>query len=173
MKITIFGLAGSGTSTVAKLLAEKTGYTFMSTGNIMREWAANEGMTIYDFEEEVVKHDPAFDNKLDNKTAEYGEQNNDFIFESRLAWHFIPDSYKIFIDCDFSERYRRIHEREGGDLQEVVTKNKTRESELVDRYKKVYPEITFPPKKEDFDLYIDTTSTPVDEVVEIILKAIR
>jgi cytidylate kinase len=39
MKITIFGLAGSGTSTIGKLLCEKLGYKFMSSGNIMRSWA--------------------------------------------------------------------------------------------------------------------------------------
>jgi len=43
----------------------------MSTGNIMRQWAQDEGMTIYEFEDRVVKHDDSFDKKLDNKTVEY------------------------------------------------------------------------------------------------------
>ena len=40
MHITITGRLGSGKSTVAKLIVENHGYTYYSTGNIMRELAA-------------------------------------------------------------------------------------------------------------------------------------
>ncbi len=69
-------------------------------------------MSLYEFENTVAKHDVNFDKKLDTKTEKYGEENDDFIFESRLAWHFIPDSLKIYLDCDVEERYKRIHQRE-------------------------------------------------------------
>jgi cytidylate kinase len=85
----------------------------MSTGNIFRQFAADAGMNLYDFENSVAKKDLNFDKKLDAQTQKYGEENEDFIFESRLAWHFIPDSFKIFLDCESDERYRRIHKREG------------------------------------------------------------
>ena len=113
MKITIFGLAGSGTSTIGKMLAEKQNSTFMSSGNILRSWAAESGYTIYEFEDKIVKKDHSFDLKLDKKVEEFGEQNDDFIFESRLAWYFIPDSFKIYLYCDDTERYNRIQNREG------------------------------------------------------------
>lgn len=145
----------------------------MSTGNIMREWAASEGMTIYEFEDKVVKHDPAFDNKLDAKSTQYGEENTDFIFESRLAWHFIPDSMKIFLDCDTAERYRRIHQREGEDLTEITEKNSKREAELALRYSQVYPDISFPPKAETFDIVIDSEKFLPEEIVAQILDKIQ
>jgi cytidylate kinase len=71
MKITIFGFAGSGTSTVGKLLAQELDYTFMSSGNILRSWAEESGYTIYEFEDKVVKTDHSFDMKLDTKVAEF------------------------------------------------------------------------------------------------------
>lgn len=173
MKITIFWLAGSGTSTIWKKLAETLDYTFMSTGNIFRQFAHDAGMNLYDFENTVAKKDLNFDKKLDSQTAKYGQENDNFIFESRLAWHFIPDSFKIFLDCNTQERYRRIHQREWGNLEEITFNNARREQELEERYAVVYPEINFPPKAEDFDLYIDASNISPDEIIEHILWKIK
>lgn len=173
MKITIFGLAGSGTSTIGKMLAEKTDSTFMSSGNILRSWAEESGYTIYEFEDKVVKKDHSFDMKLDKKVEEFGAKNDNFIFESRLAWHFIPDSFKIYLYCDDTQRYNRIQKREGGFLDEIITKTQKREDDLVLRYSEVYPDITFPPTDDSFDLVINATTITPDEILEIILKAIK
>ena len=43
--ITISGMLGSGKSTVAKLLAQKLGYEYYSTGNAQREIAKKKAMT--------------------------------------------------------------------------------------------------------------------------------
>ena len=174
MKITLFWLAGSGTSTVGKMLAEQMQLTFMSSGNILRAWARDEWYeSIYEFEDQVAKHDTTFDIKLDNKVAEYGNTQDNFIFESRLAWHFIPGSIKIYLDCDESERYRRIFQREWWDIQAIIDKNTKRESELVERYNEVYPDISFPPQKDEFDIYIDGTNIRPKQIVEQIINHIN
>ena len=173
MKITIFGLAWSGTSTIGKLLWEKLDYKFMSSGNIMRSWAKELGYTLYEFEDKIIKTDKSFDFKLDQKVWDFGKISDNFIFESRLAWHFIPDSFKIYLHCDDTERYRRIHEREEWDLEDIVQKTKKREDELVVRYSQVYPDINFPPEKQYFDLFIDSTAILPDEIVENILEKIK
>ena len=49
MHITITGRLGSGKSTVAKLIVENHGYTYYSTGNIMRELAAEAGISILEY----------------------------------------------------------------------------------------------------------------------------
>lgn len=173
MKITIFGLAWSGTSTVWKLLAEKLGYTFMSSGNIMRSWAEEAWMSIYEYEEKVVSKDNNFDIKLDNEVGNFWKNNNEFIFESRLAWNFIPDSFKIFLDCPQETRYERIQNREEESIEEVTQKNLQRETGLIERYKEVYPEIVFPPQAEVFDLVIDAQNNLPEEIIDIILKHIK
>ncbi len=43
MIITIGGLAGSGTTTAAKILSEKLHIPFLSAGEIFRQMAAREG----------------------------------------------------------------------------------------------------------------------------------
>ncbi|MCH8518849.1 AAA family ATPase [Candidatus Gracilibacteria bacterium] len=173
MKITLFGLAGSGTTTIAKMLCEKLDYTFMSTGNIFREYAKNAGMDLYEFENTIAKKDLNFDIKLDDEVKIYGENNDNFIFESRLAWNFIPDSFKIYLDCEQAERYKRIQEREQGKLEDIIFFNTRREQELKVRYQEIYPHITFPPKKEIFDIYIDGTHKNPDEILAIILEKMK
>lgn len=56
-KITIFGLAGAGTSTVGKMLAEKLGYKFLSSGDIFRKKARDSGITLPELHE-CIKADP-------------------------------------------------------------------------------------------------------------------
>lgn len=173
MKITIFWLAGSGTSTIWKLLAEKTNYKFMSSWDIMRGWAAKEGMTIYDYEVKVVKKDTGFDIRLDDEVKKYWINKDNFIFDSRLAWNFIPDSFKIYLECDKDIRYKRIQNREEQSLEEIASKNEIRELWVVTRYNKLYPEITFPPTNENFDLVIDVSHILPDQIVSIILEQIN
>ena len=173
MKITIFGLAGSGTTTIAKMLCEKLDYTFMSTWNIFRQYAADAWMDLYEFENTIAKKDPNFDIKLDSLVEEFWKNNTDFIFESRLAWNFIPDSFKIYLDCERDERYRRIQEREQWKLEDIIFFNTRREEELTKRYSEIYPHISFPPQKNIFDIYIDVTQIHPDEILEIILEKIQ
>lgn len=172
MKITIFWLAWSGKSTVWKLLTDKLNYTFMSSWNIMRQWAEAEWLSIYDFEDKIAKNDDTFDVKLDNKVREYWVENDNFLFESRLAWYFIPDSFKIYLKCDEETRYKRIQNREATPLQDIIDKNKKRETELEQRYAKIYPHISFPPREEVFDIVIDVANISPQEIVDIIVSKI-
>jgi len=144
----------------------------MSSWNIMREWAKKLGQTIYEFEEKEAKNNENFDRELDSKVREFWINNDDFVYESRLAWYFIPDSYKICLKCDEDERYRRIKKRENIDINDVIEKNKKRESELKKRYTLIYPEINFPPKEEYFDIVIDSTKIDPDEIVDMIISKI-
>ncbi len=68
MIVAIDGPAGSGKSTIAKLIAEKLGYTFLNTGSFYRAIALSsieEGINIYDREKVLTnarKHDLSFIN---------------------------------------------------------------------------------------------------------------
>jgi cytidylate kinase len=173
MKITIFWFAWSWTSTIWKLLSQKLNIIFMSSWNIMRSWSDELWYSIYEFEDKVIKKDSSFDLKLDKKVWDFWKKNNNFIFESRLAWSFIPDSFKIYLYCDDDIRYERVQKREWLLLEDVKTKTKKREDELVERYNKIYPNIKFPPEKKEFDLFIDATNISPDDIIELILEKIN
>lgn len=170
MKITVFWFAWSWTSTIWKLLSEKLDYKFMSSWNIMRWWAEELGYSIYEFENKIIKDDSSFDLKLDLKVKDFWKSNDNFVFESRLAWHFIPESFKIYLKCDEKERYKRIQNREWLLIDEVIEKTKKRETELEQRYGKIYPNIKFPPKEKTFDFIIDVTKLNPQEIVESIIS---
>jgi len=166
-KITIFGLAGTGTSSVGKLLAEKLGYSFVSTGNIFRKKASDLGLSLQKFEE-LARTDPKYDKELDEEIVAFGKANDNFVVESRLAWFFIPDSVKIKLDCDFDERVRRVSARDGVAFEEGKRLTLIREPADNKRYQEIYG-ITDIDSEKNFDFTIDTTSIPVREVVEKIV----
>lgn len=170
-KITIFGLAGTGKSTTAKLLVMKLGYELMSTGNMFRGYADELGMTLNRLEE-LSETDDKYDRKLDANTEEYGRMHNNFVFESRLAWHFIPDSFKIKLDCNFDTRLQRIANREDKPFVQVKKETMHRESLITKRYEQYYGIKDFA-SNENFDFIVDTERNDAHQVVDIILAELK
>jgi len=170
-KITLFGLAGTGTSTTGKALAARLGYQCVSSGNLAREEAKGLGMTISEWGE-AGKKDPKFDGNLDKRIELFGKENKDFVVESWLAWHFIPDSIKIKLDCDFDVRIGRIAHRDRQSTEEAKVVTTNREKSNAERYRAYYGIENFS-SNEHFDLVVDTTKTPVTQVVEQIEQYLR
>lgn len=170
-KITIFGMAGTGTTTAGKALAERLSYGFESSGNMFRAKAKELEMSLQELEE-ASKHNSKYDIDLDKKVEEYGKTHDNFVFESRLAWHFIPDSFKVELKCDLDERIRRIAKREEKDFEKALEETKFREDTILHRYEKYYG-LRDIMSESNFDLVIDTTNTGVEGVVEKIIEAIK
>ena len=91
MIITISGIAGSGKSTVAKLLAKKLNYKHYSIGDFMREIAKQRKTTLLELSKEAEK-DSSIDKELDQKQIELGKTQDNFVIDSRLGFHFIKNS---------------------------------------------------------------------------------
>lgn len=111
MNITITGNLGSGKSTVCKEL-KADGYTIISTGDIFREIAAKQGLSVVELNQKVEqeirqgKHD--IDDMIDNRSHELGNLYSDAVFDSRLAWHFVEKSFKVFLITDITEAAKRV-----------------------------------------------------------------
>ncbi len=87
------------------------------------------------------------------------------MIESRLAWYFIPDSVKIKLHCDFVERIKRVAKRDGVSIDDAQGLTLAREAFGAQRYKDFYNIHDFAPDSA-FDLCIDTTTTPIEKVME-------
>ena len=170
-KITIFGLAGTGNSTAGKILQSRTGYSFVSTGLIFRSMAEKQGLSLAELEV-LSNSDDTYDRELDRQTEEYGTSHDNFIFDSRLAWYFIPDSFKVKLDCDFDTRTQRISEREGKDIEQVRVETTSRENLITERYKKYYGIEDFSNNK-NFDFIVDTKVNNKDQVVDLIMNELK
>ncbi len=170
-KITIFGLAGTGKTTTGKLLSKALNCEYMSTGNMFRQYAEELGVTLNELEEISMK-DSKYDIELDKKVAEYGKAHKDFVFESRLAWHFIPDSFKIKLDCPFEERTQRVANREEKDISIAREETTHREEKIRSRYEMYYGIKDFDNNK-NFDLIVDTQINDPNQVLDIILFELK
>lgn len=179
MKITIFGLEGTGKSSTSKLLAEKLGYDVQSSGDMMRAMAKERGFTsIEEFNtfrlaQAKMHDDDSIDREVDDYIQKYGQENDNFIFESRLAWHFIPDSYKIKLTCPTDIQDQRVADRDGVSVQQAHVNNAQRQAENIEIYKTVYNLDTYPPEDDKFDLVVDTSTMPLEGVVEHIYTIVK
>ena len=176
MKITISGTPGSGKSTVAKQVAQELELNHFSSGQFMRDMAKEKKITLLELsaEAEINKE---IDEKIDEWVESIGEANDNFVMDSRIAFNFIPDSLKIFLDVSEDEAARRIFhdlrptEKENtsqGETYENLVKRKESENKRYTQYYDI--DYTNP---DNYDLVIDTTNMTIHQVVHNIIKFVK
>jgi len=114
--IAISGKSGCGNSTVLRLVAEKMG--FEPINYTFRTMAVDMGIS---FEELLQKaqENLEYDRKLDEHQAMLARKGNTVI-GSRLAIWMVPEAdLKVYLRASHEARVRRIHEREGGDIEAI------------------------------------------------------
>lgn len=171
MKITISGLAGTGTSTLAKELAKTLGYTFNSSGNMFRELAKSLGLTLNQLDI-LSQQDSRYDIELDKRVKQFADSHKDCVIDSRLAWYFVPDSVKVKLVCDDKTRFGRIAGRENISLETAEQETREREEAMNDRYLRYYGIDKFD-RDENFDLIINTKDKSVKESVDMVINYIN
>jgi len=108
MIISISGAPGSGKTSVAKILAEKLGMNFYSMGDLRGKMAMERGITIDELNK-IGEEDKTTDTTVDDYQKELGQKEDNFIMEGRLSWHFIPNSFKVFLGSDPLKAAERIY----------------------------------------------------------------
>jgi cytidylate kinase len=170
--VTISGLPGAGTSTVARAIADRLGLDHLDGGTAFRAMAAERGLSLAAFGA-LAESDPTIDRELDERLAARAEAG-DVVLESRLAGWIATngglDALRVWIECDDRERARRVAGREGAALDAAVEANREREASEAARYRAYYGiEIA---DRSVYDLVIDSTTRPPPEIVEEVLRAI-
>lgn len=169
--VTVGGPPGSGTSTVCKLLAEKTGYEYIYAGQLFRNSAKERNLTLSEFSE-LCEEDPSVDRELDSRMVYLAREGKNRILEGRMTGPLCRkediDSLKVYIDADPRTRAERVMERDGGEIEEVMTLMNDREASEARRYVDYYG--LDPRDHSHYDLIIDSSSIIPDEEVDIILK---
>ena len=106
-KIAISGDLGSGKSTVCRLLKERLSFGSYSMGETWRRLAEKYQMTILELNRYSETH--PLDEEMDRDLTETGQAPGNMIFDSRLAWHFVPDSFKVHLVVDSRIAASRIY----------------------------------------------------------------
>ena len=176
--ITLTGLPGSGKSSTANAVAQMLGYRRFSSGDFARQVAADHGITIEEWNKKAETM-PELDSEVDEAVRTTGE-GSDLVIDSRTAFHWIPEAFKVFLTLDprtAAERTFRQIQQEGrasqnaASVEDVHQKTLARiESEQV-RYKKLY-DLDYMDESQ-YDFVIDTANNSIDETAEKIVTAYK
>ena len=177
MNISITGNLGSGKSSVAKILKER-GYEIFSTGNIFRQLAMEKGVSVEEFNRQVneaaKRGDRSVDKMIDDTTTKISEERDNIVIDSRLAWHFAPKSFKVFLITDINESSRRVfHDSVRANSESYQSQEECRKA-LINRqkletvrYKEIYDIDYY--DMSNYNLIIESTNALPEEIAQKIL----
>jgi cytidylate kinase len=169
--ISLTGDLGSGKSTVSKLLCERLSYDYIYTGKIQREIANRYNMTTLELNQYAETH-PEIDEEID-ATFKSLNDSTDLIVDSRLAWFFIPGSFKVFLQTDINVSANRIS---GDSLREnekysskeeaishIIARKESENKRYIELYGADCSDLS------NFNLVIDTSYITPEEVAVLII----
>ncbi len=162
--IVMSGDIGSGKSSVATELKKLTGFDIIGTGTIQRAIATRRGLTTLELNE-ISQADRSVDDEIDAYVIETGKTQDNLIMDSRLAWHFIPSAFKVFLAVDPVVGAERVfnasrHDENNASLEITLKNNLKRQTIEDQRFNQLY-NIHFR-KYGNYDLIIDTSyATPL------------
>ena len=168
--LTIGGFPGTGTTTACKLLREQTGLHYVYAGQMFRDMARQHGMSLEQFGRYCEEH-PEIDRRLDDEQIEL-LKGPPILLEGRmsgvLAARANVSAFKVWFTCDPWIRAERIVNREGGEVEARMAEMRRREESEKKRYQAYYGYDTG--DLSPYDLVLDTSHIPPDEVVKRILN---
>jgi cytidylate kinase len=156
-------------------MKERYGFEIFSTGTINREYARRLGISTLELNKRL-NDDPSLDHEIDGTVTKLSEERKDekLIFDSRMAWHFAKNTFKIFLTIDAMEAARRVMLNQRGAeehydtveeaCQKLVERSRVERDRFVDIYGVDYYDYN------NFDIVVDTTSRTPEEVVAIIME---
>lgn len=174
--ISITGTLGSGKSSTSDLVAKELGFSRFSSGDFMRKIALEQGISLNELSIKA-QEDNSIDEKIDEEVKKAGKMEK-IVIDSRLAFHWIPESFKVYLDLppeiaqerilnNLKDNKLRRQSEDSLTVEEIYKKIIfRRESERV-RYKKMYG--INHTEKSNFDLIIDTNKNNLKQVVEKII----
>ena len=170
MIITIGGLAGTGTTTLAEVLSEKLDVQFISAGFIFRQMAAERGMSVLEFSEFAEGNDE-IDKEIDKRQADIAKSSENLIIEGRLSAYFVEADLKLWLMTPFEVRSKRIAQREDKSVDVAKSEIITREKSEALRYKEIHNiDIS---NMEIYDLIVNTDSFDPESISEIIIQTLK
>jgi cytidylate kinase len=174
LNITITGDLGSGKSSVAKVLCKLLNLNYFSTGVIQRQIAKEKGLNTLELNY-FSENNLDIDKYIDDQVIKLNDEPDSFILDSRMAWHFIRKSFKIYLTVDPIVAAQRViadNQREG---EPVIEDAKEKSLNLLERraaedkrFKAIYGVDCG--DLSNYDLVLDTTYLSIEEVARLIVE---
>lgn len=168
--IVVAGDVGTGTTTLAKSLAQRLNFTYISTGDYFRQYAKEHNIPLWD----KSSVPDSVDQEIDKKFTEKMKNEAGFVFDTHYGGYFTRDMdhvFKILLTCDPKTSEDRILNRDHTH-KETVEDIKKRRAENLAKFHKLYSKES-PENPEYFNLIIDTTQTSAEDTLNQSLQAIN
>ena len=177
--ITIAGSLGSGKSSTARAVAAALGYRHFSSGDLFRQLAVERGESIeaMNISAEVQRD---IDLKVDALLQQMHRTEDNLVIDSRMAWHWMPASFKVFLLLDPDTAAARIFSHlqqegriseEAASVQEVRASIDRRFASEQRRYQALYH--INPTDPANFDIVLNTRLNVLPTVTAIVAAAFR
>ncbi|MET7423987.1 AAA family ATPase [Dactylosporangium sp. NPDC005555] len=172
--VVINGDLGSGKSTVSVELASRLALRRISVGDMYRQMAEERGMTALQLNLHA-ELDDAIDSAVDELQSNIAKSGEQLIVDSRLAWFFFHDAFKVHLITEPNEAARRVLARPHSEVERYATLEEAKErlhgrseSERV-RFLTRYGADKL--RLRNYDLVCDSTRARPDDIVAMIVDA--
>ena len=170
--VIICGLAGSGKSTVATMIAKRFKLTHVSAGDQFRKIAKERGMNLIELGRYAAKH-PEFDKELDRRVMSQARKGG-VVLDGRASAYLakkrrIP-ALKIFLTVDPKISAKRVAKRDGISVAKALLTSRQREREIAKRLKTLYGLDTS--STAYYDAVIQTDRYSPEEVLSLIASLV-
>jgi cytidylate kinase len=169
--ITVSGPHGTGKSTYARTLAETLGLRYISAGELFRELARQQNVSLEDFSRHAAE-DPEIDRTLDERTKAEALRGS-VVIDAQLGAWMVKDlaDVKLLLTAPDNVRFKRIAERDGIEVETARKETEFREMIQQRRYKKYYGiDVT---DLSIYDLRLDTSLYAIEKTKTIIIVAVQ
>ena len=175
-KITLTGDLGSGKSVVSRILCERTGFEYISTGRVQRQLAQELGIDTLEMNRRADT-DPTIDERIDGIFVALGKDPKGYVIDSRMAWFFLPESFKVFLQTDVHIAVQRIlndpdrnseqyHSPEEA-AQKILARKASENARFLVKYGADCANLN------NFDLVIDTAQRSQAAVADVIFEVLE
>jgi len=179
MIITIGGLPGAGSTTVAQAVAKKLDYKLVTVGEMHKQIAAQEGISSAELEKiwEIGATNPTelkrFHNALDKYQKDIARKSRNAVFNGKLSAFQIPwAGMKVFLVAPLETRAERVAGREGITKEKAAKSIKEREEWERKEWKKIYG-FDYAAERDIYDLVINTARWTANQIAKIIEMAVE
>lgn len=176
MHVTLTGNLGSGKSTLSKILEAEYGYEIFSTGKVIRQIAEEQGVSVLEMNK-LMEKDHKYDHMIDDTTARISREQKDkkILFDSRLAWNFVEESFKVFLSVSLTVAASRVLADASrgavetyASVEECMASLKDRAATEDRRYKDIYGIEYF--NYANYNLVLDSSDCAPDVLAKILAE---
>lgn len=138
MRVTVSGLPGSGTTTLAEALSSRFDLEHVSSGDVFRAMARERGVTLAEFGR-IAEEDPEIDREIDERQREIAREKKDVVMEGRLSGWMVEDAdLRVWLAAPLEVRAERVADREEQTVEEAHDEIEKRQNSESRRYREIH-----------------------------------